>query len=171
MRYLIIFLVGFFLGGFYNGNLLAFGKKAKELVFEKTRSEKIVYEREEEVVRERQPKKRQVVRAVPRREEVTVRPRPKPRVQSKPKAVQRPIATREKVYTVQVASFKRMSQAKKMVNSLTNQEYDAYIAPKNPTKPDDYYRVCVGESVTLDQAQVMNRRLRSKFKDSFVYSF
>lgn len=162
MRYLIIFLIGFFLGGFYNGNFLAFGKKVKDLVFKKERSQSIVYEREAET-RAPRPRAKAIRRTAP-----VVKTAPREQV-----PVQRARVSdgHQKVYTVQVASFKRMEQAKKLVRSLTHQEYDAYIAPKNPSKPDDFYRVCVGESISHEQAKIMNRRLKSKFKDSFVYSF
>ncbi len=165
MRYIIIFLVGFFLGGFFKGNLIELGVKAKEMVLQ-DRSERQPVAEDEFIVTTSQSERE------PRRETVVTRRQPvEPVPERQYKAVSKPQPTRQKVYTVQVASFKQVKQAKKLVDQLTNQEYNAYIAPKKADRPDDLYRVCVGESASLDQAKSMNRKLKSRFKDSFVYSF
>lgn len=167
MRYVIIFLVGFFLGGFFKGNLIDLGVKVKEMVFKEQAEPQTISDDEFVITTSdssRQPRRERVVQ----RREPIAQPVQKRQVV---KAVTKPRASRQKVFTVQVASFKQVKQAKKLVDQLTHQEYDAYIAPKRTDRADDLYRVCVGESASLEQAKSMNRKLKSRFKDSFVYSF
>ncbi|MBZ0166764.1 MAG: SPOR domain-containing protein, partial [Candidatus Omnitrophica bacterium] len=90
---------------------------------------------------------------------------------NKPAAPKPNTSGREQLYTVQVASFKSKQQASKYVEQLVGQQYDAFIAPARNNKPVDRYRVCIGETISPDQAKVLNTKLRSKFKDSFIYSF
>lgn len=81
------------------------------------------------------------------------------------------MADREQLYTVQVASFKTQGQANKYVEQLVQQKYDAFVAPVNREKPVDWYRVCIGETISPDQAKVLSAKLKPKFKDSFIYAF
>lgn len=75
----------------------------------------------------------------------------------------------KRIYTVQVASFRKISQAEKYVAAIQQKGFDAYIAPR--TKRDGLYRICIGESLSKDQALENHARLKSEFKDSFVQVF
>ncbi|MBP9854471.1 MAG: SPOR domain-containing protein [Candidatus Omnitrophica bacterium] len=158
MRYVIVFLIGFFVGGFFGGDLGLFFKKTKNIVLQKTQDEEKSIEVTDDS--ESQP----IIIEVEQ-------PKPKP---IEKKVVLPPKEThsgQEKLYTVQVASFKTREQADKYVKDLVNQEFDAYVSPSRPSEPGNFYRVCIGETISLDQAKALNSKLKSKFKDSFVYQF
>lgn len=163
MRYIIIFLIGFFLGGFFGGDLGLFLNKTKNLVLKKDQKE----QNDEPVAitaTEAQPQ--------PKVMEIA-QPAPKPVEQRVYKAVTPQAATagREKIYSVQVASFKTREQANKFVEELIKQEYDAYIPPSRPSEPANRFRVCIGETISMEQAKALNSKLKAKFKDSFIYEF
>ena len=75
------------------------------------------------------------------------------------------------MYTVQVASFKEVNQAKTLVDQLIKEKYDAYIAPIDMQNNKGWYRVCIGESTDRAQAQEKLENLKTKFKGSFVQAF
>ncbi|MGE0268841.1 MAG: SPOR domain-containing protein [Candidatus Omnitrophota bacterium] len=163
MRYFVIFLIGFFLGGFFGGDLGLLLNKTKNLISQKGD----------------QKEKTQTISVVsngpapkPKVVEI-VQPQPKPAEQKEVKAVPPKEAPfgREKVYSVQVASFKTREQAAQYVEQLVKQEFDAYIAPSRPSEPVNRYRVCIGETISMEQARALNTKLKPKFKDSFVYQF
>ena len=160
-RYIIIFLIGFFLGHAFSGNLGLLFQKTKELVLGISEPRN---EREYRVVAA-PPREREEYAPVPvaKKKRTTYRA-----VGKKPK----PSAPgREQVYTVQVASFKTKQKATSFVEELVDQQYDAFIAPINTDDPVSRYRVCIGETISPDQAKVLNAKLKSKFRDSFVFSF
>jgi len=163
MRYIFIFLIGFFLGGFFGGDLGLFLNKTKNLVFNKDQKE----QKEEPLTITATEAKPQ-----PKVIEIT-QPAPKPVEQKVVKAVTPPAITadREKIYSVQVASFKSREQANKYVAELIKQEYDAYIPPSRPSEPANRFRVCIGETISMEQAKALNSKLKAKFKDSFIYEF
>ncbi|MCA9394044.1 MAG: SPOR domain-containing protein [Candidatus Omnitrophica bacterium] len=166
-RYIIIFLIGFFLGHAFSGNLGLLLSKTKELALAAVNRNENPAPREYAVVSTPAPRPTEAPEAVaePREKRTTyqavaVRPKPTPAT-----------ANREQLYTIQVASFKTKRQATKYVEELVGQQYDAFIAPVHNEKPVDWYRVCIGETISPDQAKILNAKLKSKFKDSFIYSF
>lgn len=163
MRYIIIFLIGFFLGGFFGGDLGLFLNKTKNIVLKKDQKE----QKDEPLVITAT-----AVNPPPRVIEIA-QPEPKPVEQRVYKAVSPKTtpADREKIYSVQVASFKTREQANKFVEELIKQEYDAYIPPSRPSEPANRFRVCIGETISMEQAKSLNTKLKAKFKDSFVYEF
>lgn len=168
-RYIIVFLIGFFLGHAFSGNLGLLLTRTKDLVVSAlNRNENQPSQRQYQVVSKSEPAPRvvQVQQSSPppkkKRTSYTA-------VDSRPKTKQS--AQREQLYTVQVASFKTKKQATKYVERLVGQQYDAFIAPVRSDRPADWYRVCIGETISPDQAKVLNSKLKTKFKDSFIYSF
>lgn len=166
-RYIIVFLIGFFLGHAFSGNLGLLLNKTKELVLSAVNRDERPEPPPYQVVSA--PAPQTAARPVPVAEERKVRTNYQA-VTPPPKA-QPAVANREQLYTVQVASFKTKRQATKYVEELVGQQYDAFIAPVHSDKPVDWYRVCIGETISPDQAKVLNAKLRTKFKDSFIYSF
>ena len=162
-RYIIIFLIGFFLGHAFSGNLGLLFQKTKELVTG---------------VNEPRPAREYQVASSPPPQATPVKAVSEPAEQKKRttyQAVERPpqkqVAGREQMYTIQVASFKTKNQAAKYVEQLVEQKYNAFIAPPQSDKPADWYRVCIGETISPDQAKALSAKLKPTFKDSFIYSY
>lgn len=168
-RYIIVFLIGFFLGHAFSGNLGLLFQKTKELVLgisqPRVEQEYRVVSAPPRSTSTQTPTRAAAPVPVERNKRTSyqaVGPKPKP----KPT-----VAGREQLYTVQVASFKTKQRASKYVEQLVGQQYDAFIAPSRSGNPTARYRVCIGETISPDQAKVLNTKLRTKFKDSFIYSF
>ncbi len=164
-RYIIVFLIGFFLGHAFSGNLGLLVSRTKDLVVSVVKGD-----------RSRPPREFQVVSAPPAAPQAVQTPtEPQRRQRTEYQAVaprpKQSVANREQLFTVQVASFKTRQQAAKYVDELVGQQYDAFIAPVRSDKPADWYRVCIGETISPEQAKVLNAKLKPRFKDSFIYSF
>lgn len=91
---------------------------------------------------------------------------------SKTEPVEKPkVEDGRNIFTVQVASFKDLAQAKQYVDTLSKEDYDAYIAPADLVSNKGWYRVCIGESIDKAQAFANHEKLKAKFKGSFVQVF
>jgi cell division septation protein DedD len=148
----IVFIVGILTGGFYFGG--------KDQVISKTK---------ELIVRDHTDgEKTWMVVKKPKSVAVAPKPAVKPAVISKtpPKPPKK-----GQIYTVQVASFKDLNQARKYVNQLHEKDYDAYIAPVDIANKRGFYRVCIGESLSRDAVLMNLANLKSVFKGSFVQAF
>ena len=171
-RYIIVFLIGFFLGHAFSGNLGLLLTKTRDLVMSVVKRDEPT-PREFKVVSAPEPQ-----RVEPQAQRVERHP-PAQSTERKQRttyqAVSRPKKSspnnRHQLYTIQVASFKTKRQATKYVEELVGQQYDAFVAPVRSDRPADWYRVCIGETISPDQAKVLNAKLKTKFKDSFIYSF
>ncbi|MCA9400403.1 MAG: SPOR domain-containing protein [Candidatus Omnitrophica bacterium] len=85
------------------------------------------------------------------------------------KTVEKPVSQR--IYTVQVASFKDLPDARKYVSQLIDKQFDAYIAPMDIGENKGWYRVCIGETTSLSHAKENLQKLQPTFKDSFIRYF
>lgn len=166
MRYIIIFLIGFFLGGFFGGDLGLFIQKTKSLVLPRSEKQEDKETRVEPKTAEYIPKTK------PKVVEVTQSKRPELKQKAAVAVAKKETtpADRETIYAIQVAAFKTKEQASQYVEELSRQEYDAYIAPSGPSEPSKF-RVCIGETISMEQAKALNTKLKAKFKDSFIYEF
>lgn len=170
-RYIIIFLIGFFLGHAFSGNLGLLLTKTRDLALSVVKRQDSPAPREYQVVSapSSQTAPPPSVTAEPE-ESAERRARTTYQAVSIPKKTN-PTSNRQQLYTVQVASFKTKQQANKYVEELVGQQYDAFIAPVSSERPVDWYRVCIGETISPDQAKVLSTKLKTKFKDSFIYAF
>ena len=159
IKTIIIFILGVVVGSFFPTQSQQLLLKAKNRIFTREKpTEEVVFVREENV----QPVQAKAKTVTSKAQTVS---KPVQRVQ----AVRRP-ATNQ-IYTVQVASFKELQQANTMVKRLVNQEYNAYVAPIDLKEKNGWYRVCVGESSTAEQAKQYLTTLKPQFKDSFIQVF
>ena len=72
----------------------------------------------------------------------------------------------DKVYTIQVASFKREEQAQRLATTLQQKGYDAaMVVPKG-----SYSIVCVGKFSNHTEAKDFSRKLKKDYKDLLVRS-
>jgi len=74
-----------------------------------------------------------------------------------------PAQETDKIYTVQVASFKKEHHAQQEAQSLENNGYEIFVLPKGK-----YSIVCVGKFAQRDQAKEFSQRLRQKYKDCLI---
>ena len=82
-----------------------------------------------------------------------------------PEAVSSRQEIREKLYTVQVASFKKEEYAQKEAKDLEAKGYEIFVIPKG-----EYSVVCVGKFQEENQARRFSSKLRSKYKDCLIRS-
>lgn len=71
----------------------------------------------------------------------------------------------EKVYTIQVASFKTEEYAQKEAMALKKEGYEIIVIPKG-----DYSIVCVGKFSHYGEAKLFSGRLKKRYKDCLVRS-
>ena len=74
------------------------------------------------------------------------------------------------LYTVQIASFKTLRQAKAFMNTVTQKQIDAYLAPLTEESPR-WYRIYVGEYVNKADAIKKLTQLRRDFPKAFLRGF
>lgn len=73
--------------------------------------------------------------------------------------------TVDKIYTIQVASFKRLRSAKKEAEELRRRGFEVKVLPKG-----NYKIVCVGEFKEKNEAASFKKKLPSRYKDSLIRS-
>lgn len=71
--------------------------------------------------------------------------------------------TAQKNYTIQVATFKSETFAKKEAESLKNKGFQTIIVPKN-----NYVQLCVGQFIDREEASTHLRELKKKYLDCFI---
>jgi len=73
--------------------------------------------------------------------------------------------TDEQLFTIQIASFKQESSAKKEADSLSGLGEDIFVVPKG-----GYSIVCVGKFAEKNKATQYSKRLKTKYRDLLVRS-
>lgn len=73
--------------------------------------------------------------------------------------------TDEQIFTIQVASFKQESSARKEADSLGHMGTDIFVVPKG-----GYSIVCVGKFSEREKAKQFSKRLKTKYRDLLVRS-
>lgn len=71
----------------------------------------------------------------------------------------------DKIYTVQVASFKKEKYAQKEAMNLERKGYEIFVLPKGK-----HSIVCVGKFAQHDKAKSVSRKLRKRYKDCLIRS-
>lgn len=71
----------------------------------------------------------------------------------------------DKVYTVQVASFRKEEYAQKEAMDLKKKGYEILVLPKGK-----YSIVCVGKFAQRDEAKLFSKKLRKRYKDCLIRS-
>lgn len=71
-----------------------------------------------------------------------------------------------KVYVIQVAAFKNISDAQKEVAKLGASGYNAFI-----DKRGGFNQVCIGQYESMDKAQKVLSGLKSMYKDCFIKNY
>lgn len=150
IKYFLVFVLGVAVGSFFPVQSKQTLAKARNLIFSRERKATLAQNNEAP----KETKKTTIKETAPET----------PKMAAKPQKA-------APVYTVQVASFKELAQANKMVKELITKQYNAYIAPIDLQKPNGWYRVCIGESPTLQQAKAYQATIKSQFKDSFIQAF
>lgn len=74
----------------------------------------------------------------------------------------------KKPLTIQVHSFQDQAKAQKALEDLRKQGFSGYIIKRDLKEKGIWYRVCVGEFETKQQAEEALTKLKEKYKDSFV---
>jgi len=69
----------------------------------------------------------------------------------------------DKFYTIQVASFKKRDMAQKEAMQLQDKGYDIMVVPKG-----QYSIVCVGKFPVEEEAKVVSKELKKKYKDCLI---
>jgi cell division septation protein DedD len=98
--------------------------------------------------------------------EQTARPVTQPAVQTKEQVLQVPLErelTDEELFTIQIASFKSETSARKEVERLGNTGHESFVVAKG-----DYSIVCIGKFAMRDEAKKASAKLKSKYKDLLV---
>ncbi|NQT96081.1 MAG: SPOR domain-containing protein [Candidatus Omnitrophica bacterium] len=67
------------------------------------------------------------------------------------------------IYTVQVASYKQIEDARKEAEVLEGKGYKSDVLVKGI-----YYIVCAGEFSTRDKAKTLERKLKAVYKDCYI---
>ncbi len=73
-------------------------------------------------------------------------------------------------YTIQIASFKKESKAKKVLENLKEKKIDAFIVKRNLGERGIWYRVYVGTFDTMRQAKDLLTDVRKLYRESFIIS-
>ena len=76
----------------------------------------------------------------------------------------------KKLYSIQVHSFKDQTKAQKSVDDLKKAGYTPFLLRRDLKEKGIWYRVCVGEFESRQEANIKLAELRQKYKDSFVIS-
>lgn len=71
-------------------------------------------------------------------------------------------------FSIQVASLRDASKAKKMVSDLKEDGYDAYVSEKDLKEKGIWHRVLVGKFSTKSKAADLLPEVKEKFEDSFI---
>lgn len=71
----------------------------------------------------------------------------------------------DKIYTIQVASFKKEKYAQKEAMDLKKEGYEIFVLPKG-----NYSIVCVGKFAQKREAKIFSRKLKNKYKDCILRS-
>lgn len=87
----------------------------------------------------------------------------KPKAQKNSGEKTRDTGIEKNIYTVQVGAFKNKSEAEKLLNTLKNKGYEAYMIVTKTEDKGLLYKVRVGE-LTKSKARDMVKRIREKEK-------
>ncbi|HLF18170.1 MAG TPA: SPOR domain-containing protein [Candidatus Omnitrophota bacterium] len=71
--------------------------------------------------------------------------------------------TDEDLFTIQIASFKSETSARKEVERLGNTGHESFVVAKG-----DYSIVCIGKFAQRDEAKKASSKLKSKYRDLLV---
>lgn len=69
----------------------------------------------------------------------------------------------DKFYTVQVASYKKMTRAEKEAINLKDKGYETLVIPKG-----EYSIICIGKFALETQARDFSKKLKKQYKDCLV---
>jgi len=74
----------------------------------------------------------------------------------------------KKPFTIQVFSFKDKAKAQKAMDNIRQTGFPAYMVLRNLKEKGVWYRVCVGEFDTKEEADQMLAQLKKDYRESFV---
>ena len=74
------------------------------------------------------------------------------------------------LYSIQVHSFQDQTKAQKSLDELKKAGYTPFLVRRDLKEKGIWYRVCVGEFETRQEANIKLAELKQKYKDSFVIS-
>jgi cell division septation protein DedD len=74
----------------------------------------------------------------------------------------------DNMFVVQVATFRDVARAEKLVEALKKESFQGYISPGDLERKGRWYRVLVGDFKTKDEAAAQLPKLKEKFGDCFV---